>query len=869
MTLDQDRWSRIQAVFHRIVDAMAGERDALLNEACGTDDGLKEAVSRLLEADASSNSVIDRDIARVAGDLLGSAAPASSRPFDFGPYRVIRPIGEGGMGIVFLAERSDLGQVTAIKVLREVWVSPLGRERFAREQQTLARLSHPSIARVYHADTLADGTPWFAMEYVAGTSLTDYCAQQVDDVRRRVRLFRDVCEAVRYAHEQLVVHRDLKPSNILVTPDGAVKLLDFGIAKPIDMVEQSSDRTRTVLRFMTPNYAAPEQLAGARTSISSDIYSLGVILYELLTGRRPFDLSDRTPQEAEEIVREQEPGRPSSAARGAAHVRGLSQATWDDLDVLCLTAMHKDPARRYRSVEALIRDLDHFHRGEPLEARPDRIGYRLSKFVKRNRRQVTAAAVVLAMLVGTVAFYTGRLREQRSLALMEAQKAGQVSEYVIDLFEASDPFAPASERLDLAAVLRHGVERADRLSAQPGVQAQMLTVLGRVHTRLSEPGSAEQLLKRALMLRRAANDPLAIAETLTALGKLYAMTIQRDRAEEHLREALAIRRQHLGERHPLVGSTLNELGSILTEKGRVEEAERLYLRALEIQRSAYREPREEIAQTLTNLGVNYFNRGLLEQAEPYYREALAVDRQIYGPEHPNVAVKMANLALVLEARRDVAAADAMLTEALGILQRTLGAEHYLTAYYQITLGSMMRRRGAYGRAEAVLREALAIHERRLGAEHPNTTVARNQLALTLVALERYAEAEPLLRHVVGAFREQFGDHYYSGSSLCQLANVLRLTGKPSEAEPLMREGLAILKRVLPAQHPDLALNRSRYGALLASQSRFAEAEPLLLDSYQVLHARYGIAHGRTREAASNLVMLYESWNRPQEAEPYR
>ncbi len=285
------------------------------------------------------------------------------------------------MGVVYLAERTDLGSLVAIKVLRDAWLSPARRERFASEQRTLAQLNHPSIRRLYDADTLDDGTPWFVMEYVEGIPLTEYCREHRCSIDERLQLFRAVCEAVQYAHQRAVIHRDLKPSNILVKPDGTVRLLDFGIAKQLESLEAplgKTDQTMTGLRLMTPAYAAPEQIRGDGVGIHTDVYSLGVILYELLAGQLPFDLSKLTPGEAETVIVGREPEKPSAVANETTKLPGAnsgatsaSKTAWADLDVLCLTAMHKDTQRRYQSVEALTRDIDHYLRGEPLEARPD------------------------------------------------------------------------------------------------------------------------------------------------------------------------------------------------------------------------------------------------------------------------------------------------------------------------------------------------------------------------------------------------------------------------------------------------------------------------------------------------------------------
>src|SRR6516162_5317671 len=318
--MDSDRWQKIQAVFHGAADLPKAEQQVFLAERCAGDQELRSHVEKMLLADEGENSLLERDVAQVAHQVLSEDSASLPALVQFGRYRIKRTLGAGGMGIVYLAERIDLGSLVAIKLLRDAWVSPARRERFAAEQRTLAQLNHPLIARLYDADTLADGTPWFVMEYVDGMPLTEYCSKHECSIRERLRLFRSVCEAVQYAHQHAVIHRDLKPSNILAKQDGTVRLLDFGIAKQLESLDTPVDQTRTGLRLMTPAYAAPEQIRGQRVGVHTDVYSLGVILYELLTGRLPFNLTNRTPAEAETMIMEQEPAKPSTAAKRSSEV---------------------------------------------------------------------------------------------------------------------------------------------------------------------------------------------------------------------------------------------------------------------------------------------------------------------------------------------------------------------------------------------------------------------------------------------------------------------------------------------------------------------------------------------------------------------
>jgi serine/threonine-protein kinase len=420
--MDSTRWERVQSLFHQAAELPPEAQTPFLEEVCAGDEALLVEVVAMLGHDAGAASLLDRHVADVAGRIMGQGVPAALADQMFGPYRLTRLLGEGGMGIVCLGVRDDLGRMAAIKILRDAWISPARRERFATEQRILAHLNHPAIARLYDADTLPGGTPWLAMEYVEGVPLTEHCRARGTSAADRLRAFRDVCEAVQHAHQHMVVHRDLKPSNILVTPDGGVKLLDFGISRQLDAIDRAATPTIAAMRLLTPAYAAPEQIRGEATTVQTDVYALGVILYELLAGRTPFDLARLPPEEAERTLLEGEPLRPSLVARqGIAAVTDLSAAAWSDLDVVCLTAMHKDLAHRYRSVEALIRDII----------------WRAN----RSRRAPTRSATGRASSCGETGVPLWRLRP-RSFSRSRSWRSTRSSSLLPEMPRSPRPFAP-------------------------------------------------------------------------------------------------------------------------------------------------------------------------------------------------------------------------------------------------------------------------------------------------------------------------------------------------------------------------------------------------------------------------------------------
>src|SRR5437773_1275361 len=745
--MDATRWERIQALFHEVADLPGPAQRAFLEAECRDDPALMAEVLGLLEEDARGDSLLDRDVAHVAGQVLEQGIPPALLDQDFGPYRMKQVLGEGGMGVVYLAEREDLGSVAAIKILRDAWLSPDRRERFASEQRTLAQLNHPAIARLYDASTLPDGTPWFVMEYVEGVPLTQFCEEHASAIPERLRLFRAVCEAVEHAHRHLIVHRDLKPSNILVKPDGSVKLLDFGIAKQLDSLEGPVDRTRTGLRLMTPAYAAPEQILGEPVGIHTDIYTLGVVLYELLTGRLPFDLANRTPGEAATVIVEQGPERPSATARetaaGGSYVPSVSKRAWADLDVLCLTAMRKEPERRYRTVEALIRDVDHYLAGEPLEARPDTLGYRLGKYVRRNWRPVSAAAASFIIVISLVVFYTVRLSTARNAAVAEAARTQRIQRFMLNLFQGGDEAVGPADSLRVVTLVDRGVQDARSLDAEPAVQAELYQALGSIYQKLGKLDRADSLLRTALAQRRAlfGSEHTEVAKSLVALGSLRVDQAEYKEAERLIREGLEMSKRQLRPGHPAIASATVALGQALEESGQYQEGERYYRQALDITRAFYGQNHYRTAAGLTVLGrALRFQPQRTDEAARLFEQALAIRERVFGKVHPQVASTLNEMGGVALARNRFAEAEVLARRVLAIYRTVYGGKHAFTGVGVSNLASVYVAQQQYARAEPLYREAIEIFTESQGAEHLNTGIARIKLGRTLLRQRRYAEA---------------------------------------------------------------------------------------------------------------------------------
>lgn len=868
--MDAARWERVQALFHDVADLPQPAQRALLETECREDPALMVEVVGLLEEDARGDSLLDRDAADLAGEVLDAAIPPAFLDQDFGPYRISSVLGQGGMGVVYLAERKDLGSVAAIKILRDAWLSPERRERFASEQRALAQLNHPAIARLYDASTLPDGTPWFVMEYVEGVPLTTFCEEHASSIMERLRLFRAVCEAVEHAHRHLIVHRDLKPSNILVTPGGSVKLLDFGIAKQLDSLAGPVDQTKTGLRMMTPAYAAPEQILGEPIGMHTDIYTLGVVLYELLTARLPFDLSNRTPGAAEAVIVTDEPLRPSAAVK-----RPASKRAWADLDVLCLTAMRKEPERRYRTVEALIRDIDHYLGGEPLDARPDTFGYRLSKYVRRNWRPVSAAGAAIIVVIGLVVSYTVRLTTARNAAVAEAGRTQRIQHFMLNLFQGGDEAVGPGDTLRVVTLVDRGIQDAKSLDGQPAVQAELYETLGGIYQKLGKLDRADSLLRAALDQRRSlfGSDHSEVAKSLVALGQLRLAQAEYKEAERLIRDGLEMSKRHLRSDHPAIASAMVALGQVLEESGQYDAGIKVLEQAVGLRSAAARggPPSADLAASMRELANTHYYAGHLAVADSLDRVVLAITRTLNGERHPLVAEDLINLGAVQHEWGHYKEAEQYYRQALDITQAFYGPNHYKTAAGLTVLGRALRFE-PQGNDEAarLFERALVIRERVFGKVHPQVASTLNELAGVALARKRFAEAEALARRVLAIYRTVYGGkHTFTGVGVSNVASVYMAQQQYARAEPLYREAIEIFTESQGAEHLNTGIARIKLGRTLLHQRRYAEAVRETLTGYQILTKQTDPGVSWLVNAREDLVAAYDSLGQPDKAAKFR
>jgi serine/threonine protein kinase len=799
--MDSSRWQRVQTLFHEAADLPSSEQRGFLETKCGDDVALVSEVLILLQEDSRGGSMLERDVAHVAHQVLGEPS-SDAPPFkEFGPYRIIQALGEGGMGMVYLAEREDLGSRVAIKVLRDAWLSPARRERFAIEQRTLAQLNHPSIARLYDADTSPDVTPFFVMEYVEGVPLTDYCRQHNSSILARLRLFRDVCGAVLYAHQHAVIHRDLKPSNILVKDDGTLRLLDFGIAKHLQSLGESVDQTVTGLRLMTPAYAAPEQIRGEQVGIQSDVYSLGVVLYELLAGRLPFDLSNRTPAQAEKVLTEQEAERPSTvAAKLAASGAGsesapVSKTAWGDLDMLCLTAMHKDLQQRYQSVEALTRDIDHYLKSEPLDARPDTLRYRTRKFVTRNWRSVTAVAAVIAVVVGLVIFFTLRLARERDNANRQTAIATTINQFLSDdLLGRGNPFQSGKATETLLDAIKLASPSIDRkFKDEPQIAARLhLTIAQALDSRTNYP-EARGEYERAHQLFLETEGPLS----------QDAMVVQLQRAAMEARSyqsgGLPVAKSLLAEQEALIPKIKNPRkdlpvwlysakGMIALIENDAKSANQNFKAASDA--AAALPDFDETAKfnLRQRLAFTYIRLGDGATAERLARQLIAAYSGANGADSPYVLRVRLNLAqaFMIESKYQDAVKEA--NSVYPDFLAKFGPDHELTMQL---LATRAQSEGSLGMFEDSTRDDLAIYKIAMQKQGPASFYAIATLSDAAVAQcrsnhleEGELNARTAHDNSIKGFGPQAG---LTGGTALTLANCLIAQGKMQEASKLLAE----------------------------------------------------------------------------------
>lgn len=835
--MDADRWRRVQEVLDTALTREPTEWPAVLDETCSGDPELRREVEALLARLDTAQGFLESPPVGLAAALVAEAREVEAGPSHIGrrigAYRLVQEIGRGGMARVFLAERADgqFEQQVALKLLRPGMDTEIDRERFRAERQILATLNHPNIARLLDGGVTDDGQPYLVMELVEGQPIDAFCDEGGLSVGERLELFLTVCEATQYAHGRLVVHRDLKPSNILVGADAGVKLLDFGLARLLEPQAPLPLMTVTGQRWMTPEYAAPEQIRGKPVTTLTDVYQLGVVLYRLLAGRAPFAGRGGSLHELEEAVLHEDPEPPSAAARQSRGV-ATDKPLKGDLDAVVIKALRKEPEARYVSVHALADDLRRHLSGQPVLARQQTTGYRARRFVRRHRLGLATAAVVL-LLGSTYAVTVTIQREQVRQALTEArlgtQRAEQVTDFMLGLFEAAEAGQALTDSVTARELLTRGVQQAREMSERPAMRAQQLDVIGRLYTQLGDYERAQPLLEEALAIRRRLHGEVH-ADVATSLENLALVTVKRDvtRAVELGRQALALRRRLSGDEDPKALAALYQLSNALHQAGEDSRAGALFEEWMSIIAHQPREITPARADQLTDAAALLEIRGEVDRAEAMFREALAIRRELYGERHHLVARSLGSLGSLFHRDGRPEEAEPLLREAVELLRATYPDGHPLLALELKAWGNTLARLGRFQDAAASLREALALNRRFIGENTINVALTEMDLSFALSRSGEYDESESLAQHAVRILRQELGDD-----------NAMVVVG-----------GLVL-------------------GNALRGQGRYAEAEPLLLDAYERFATPKPVTAPWRDSALASLVRLYEAQERDGEAAKYQ
>jgi len=901
---------RVETLFQQAADLPVDQRAAFLDAKCGDDQALREQVEQLLSHFDEDDSFLERPAyeppsgaaTRRLRDGVYDNEPGEVHrhphvPERLGNYRIIRLVGEGGMGRVFEAEQENPRRRVALKLIRLGWFSESLLNRFKREANLLGRLHHPGIAHIYEAgsfETANGEQPYFAMEFIDGQPLSDYVKAHDLAITQRLELFTAICDAVQHAHDTGIVHRDLKPANILVAEQGTStattgsrrptrqalpKVLDFGIARAIDAdVQTVTMNTGTGELLGTLPYMSPEQVSGdpSRIDARTDVYSLGVMLYEMLVGRVPFDVQRRTIVEAARIIQDTEPTRLSTLAPHEPALRG-------DVETIVAKAIEKDKDRRYATAAELAEDIRRYLRDEPIVARPPSAAYQLRKFARRNKALVggvVATFVVLVLgLFGTIGFAVAEARQRvmaetaQRTAVREADKLRAVNAFMVDMLAEANPVNnPQGREMTVLEMLNSAAADVEgAFENAPAVEAEVRRSIGSAYRELGEYRKAETHLAREVELRRQLDDRHALPDALDGLAAVHTMQGDVDTAEALFSESLEIRRsQRSAKQHSDsnagLSTTLAGLGQIAYAKGEYDNAEQYFRDAIksnsvptEKQLRLGNAPRE-------NLGALLWRLGRHDEAEQIFRDAVAAYRTLDDGNHPHLIRALNNLAVILRTQGDLDAAENMYKQSIEAAKTVYGERHPIIATATNNLGWIHKVRGDLDQAESMVREALQMRRALLGPDHPEIAGAMQNLALIL--MERGTaddEAKQLLDEALAMrLRLNGPDHPELATLYEDLARLVEAAGDPADAEPYLREALRITEKTYGLDDELVADSLQRLIRLLIEQDKLAPAEDMLRAYVLRCESQLGAAHDQTRRMRD---MLREQFNPSSEREP--
>lgn len=924
-------WKKIQEIFYKALEIDKPERLAFVKRECADNVKLFNEVISLLNSDDNIHPVLSKKVSEIINfDIKLNFAGQK-----IGNYKLLQEIASGGMGMVFLAERCDglFNQKVALKIIKPgLSTIPIIR-RFQHERQILANLHHSNIARLYDGGVTEDNRPYFTMEYVDGISIDEYCDINKLTIKKRLNLFLKVCDAVQYAHNNLVIHRDLKPSNILIQKNGGIKLLDFGISKVLSAESDGKDLptvTMAELNLMTPEYSSPEQIKNGNISVSTDVYSLGLILYKLLSGIPAQKFSNRTFGEFEKVVCEHTISKPSTivvkrtgevSAKSILEISKkrktqpgkLKKILRGDLDNICLKALRKEPDRRYASVEMFAYDIERYLQKLPIRARKESFFYTSSKFLARHKRAVAVAAALFIIVNGLIFFYTIQLKAEKDKAQIEAQKSKQAAAFLQELFRVSDPDESKGETITARELLDKGAAKLRAgLADEPEIKSQLLNTIGKVYTNLGLFKSAEDIFLQIKMNAGIQGiDKVTLAETLLNLGSLYRIKGEYKLAENILQNALLEIKNNFDEENPLLGDCYLNLGGLNYETGKFKLSHSYYENARKIFIKHYGNQSKQVAAVLHDMGMLLFDEGNLDKVDSLYREALGIEIKLNGEINADVAAYQNDLGQVLRHKGQFEEAEKLYEKALNTRIKLFGNNHPDVANTLNHISRLYYNQGMFNKAEPFARKSLKIRLTVFDETHPEVSASRSSLAGVLFAKKKYKEAEKLYRTAYKASLKKLGEkHPYTPALLGNLGRCLTELKKYKEAEIDLSKSLTMLKNIFPddnvyilgrinwlsdlynrtekftesarllreelnaiknkpaENHWMAAVAGSQLGYSLFKQNKNLEAEGLLVNSFNLLKKKKGKNNSETVKALMRIIEFYKAKGRKDLVEQY-
>jgi serine/threonine-protein kinase len=920
-------WKRIEDLFSKAIDLEKDERIDFLKKECGEDIQIFNEVLSLLESDENIHPLL----AKKASDLINVEQKINFIGQQIGSYRIIEEIASGGMGTVFLAERSDglFEQKVALKIIKPgLSTIPIIR-RFQQERQVLANLQHANIARLFDGGVTEDKRPFFTMEFVDGTPIDQYCDDKKLSIKKRLELFIKVCEAVQYAHNNLVIHRDLKPSNILIQDDGSPKLLDFGISKVLSAEGENLDMptiTQAEINLLTPEYSSPEQFRKQNISVSTDVYSLGLILYKLLVGRSAHEFSASTFSEYEQVVCEKSIAKPSSVltrsdnekTAGICNNRSvqenkLKKIISGDLDNICMMALRKDPNRRYASVEMLAYDIERYLNDLPILARRESFLYASRKFIARHKKAVAAAVIGFFVFNGLILFYTFQLKMEKDKAEREARKSEQIASFLQNLFLVSDPSESKGESITARELLDRGANSLQRsLEDDPEVKSQLLNTIGNIYTNLGLFNSAEDIL-RNIKDSESKNfiERETYIESLLALARLYRIEGKYDEAKEILDEAYRTASENLNSDHPLLGENYLSLGGYYYETGNYEDSYSYFHKAENMFRKKYGNMNEKVAGAMYNRGTLEFDRGNVnrtdslyraalnilinikgeldtevaefqnglgwilrhkgeyEESKEYYERALNTRIKLLGKDHPDVAHTLNHMARLYYNQGLFDKAEPIARDALQIRLNVFKEDHPEVTASRGSLASILFQKGNFVESEAIYRKAYLLSLNKMGENHPYTAAMKGNVGRVLMELGEYKEAEKYLLRSFELVTEIFDkNNRYVTARVNWISDLYIRTGRYSEADIMLRSQIELLENEGHTNTSVFGESKSLLGYCLFKQSKDLEAEGMLVTGYNMIKEHENTNNWDLKRSLSRILEFYNSRGRVDKVREY-